>query len=568
MVRAILFNQNCSDVAFLIILAPSALLAAILSLLFVQKQPPYAFWIGAIVSSGPSLFSLLLCVLVLKVKLPAPNARLMGAINISGVLALALLVFGVGQVDLNDYWNNKKYSVVTTADPSASVGADSPNVILVSIDSWRADTLLEYADILPNITSLRKKSMWTNSALAVAPSAVPSHLAILTGDDPLKNGTRKADGSYRPNAKINTPTVFRLFHDAGFNTLSLIWDTIKFDKSKVADGVNIHENFAQDHPRLRLLRRDFMPGWLSLLPKKYAEGIALQLFAWRTIDFNSGVKGVVIGNAPGKINLQRALGYLQNLHGSPHPYFMFLHFVDLHQPYRSDLSVRGLMTEKMPWPNEYASLSADHHDIANIIRRDLQLGLPHAVDAAKYLKHIYLEELIYVDSCIGQIISEANKSNRPTYFLITSDHGEHFGEHSQMAHANSLYSETLRVPFIVGGPSIETKRLENVSITDVLPTLVELAGIDAPPDISGNSVFADINEEMHIATSKQEFAIYHQSYKLVVNHGRQLNNPKVWQVVRLCDIKEDPHELTDLSASRPDTVSALLLTARSLLQEH
>jgi hypothetical protein len=565
MVRAILFHQHCWDIAFLIVLGPSVFLAAGISWLFVRKRPSYAFWIGVIIGSGPSLISLLLCVVVLKIKLPSPSTRAAHFINFSGASTVALLVLGVDKVHINDYWDDCQYSEIPSVVGTTTIAADSPNVILISIDSWRADTLLKYAEQLPNLTALREKSMWSNSALAVSPSAVPSHLAILTGDDPLKNGMRKDDGSYRPNSKINTPSVFRLFHDAGFQTISLVWDTIKFDKSGVADGIDVYENYAQDHPRLRLLRQHLMPGWIKLLPKKRAESIALQIFGRRTIDFNGDIKGLVIGNTPGKLSLQRSLGYLRKLEISSRPYFMFLHFVDLHQPYRADSSVSGLMTGELMWPEAYTDIAPDSRSISEVISRDLELGLPHAQDAADYLKHVYLEELIYIDRCIQEIVAQVHKLSRPTYFMLCSDHGEHFGEHMQMAHANSLYKETLRVPLMISGPSITHGRLENVGIVDVLPTLTSLAGIQAPSDISGSSVFGKRISKARLSTSKSEFAVFYGNWKLVVNYAGNLKEPRDWQVQRLCDLGEDHGELLDLSGENDEIVDEMLQIALTLL---
>lgn len=75
--------------------------------------------------------------------------------------------------------------------------------------------------------------------------------------------------------------------------------------------------------------------------------------------------------------------------------------------------------------------------------------------------------------------------------IVTADHGEALGEHGQPYHSTDLYNSQIRVPFVIAGPGIKPSRIpETVSLTDLTPTLLELAGFEVPrqPAMDGRSV--------------------------------------------------------------------------------
>ncbi|MRI01304.1 sulfatase-like hydrolase/transferase [Kriegella sp. EG-1] len=95
-----------------------------------------------------------------------------------------------------------------------------------------------------------------------------------------------------------------------------------------------------------------------------------------------------------------------------------------------------------------------------------------------------------IDIQLGKVLKklEAMGELENTYIIYTSDHGMSIGRHGLMGKQN-LYEHTWRVPFIINGPGIEAgKRVEgNIYLLDILPTLVDLAGIEMPNTIEGTS---------------------------------------------------------------------------------
>ncbi len=96
----------------------------------------------------------------------------------------------------------------------------------------------------------------------------------------------------------------------------------------------------------------------------------------------------------------------------------------------------------------------------------------------------------YIDQQIGRVLEQLEEMGEldNTYIIFTSDHGMSVGRHGLMGKQN-LYEHTWRVPFIVTGPGIEagSRADGNIYLLDILPTLCDLAGIDAPESVEGES---------------------------------------------------------------------------------
>jgi arylsulfatase A-like enzyme len=111
-------------------------------------------------------------------------------------------------------------------------------------------------------------------------------------------------------------------------------------------------------------------------------------------------------------------------------------------------------------------------------------------------KKFYDRSLTLADAMIVELLGAF--SNRPPerapIVIITADHGEGLGEHGHPYHSTDLYNSQIHVPLVVAGPGIKPGRVtETVSLTDLTPTVLELAGFVPPtgPSIDGRS-FADL----------------------------------------------------------------------------
>jgi arylsulfatase A-like enzyme/tetratricopeptide (TPR) repeat protein len=103
----------------------------------------------------------------------------------------------------------------------------------------------------------------------------------------------------------------------------------------------------------------------------------------------------------------------------------------------------------------------------------------------------YDAEVAYADAMLGRFLDRlrAARALDHTVILVTADHGESLGEHGETTHGLFAYNSTLAVPLLVGGPSIPAGRVDApVAHADILPTLVDLAGVAAPSGLDGRSL--------------------------------------------------------------------------------
>lgn len=201
------------------------------------------------------------------------------------------------------------------------------------------------------------------------------------------------------------------------------------------------------------------------------------------------------------------------------------------------------------------------------------LAWAHWVDPhAEYVRHEafdygpesrarYDGEVSFSDQQVGRVLAaltELGLSER-TMVLVTSDHGEAFGEHGMIRHGFEVWEELVRVPLIVHVPGATPRRVaERRSLIDVAPTIMEalelpppqgddfirgaslMSDVFAPPGqpLAERPVLVDMPEGPH---NKQRRAFYYQNWKLITSSGR---------VVGVYDLATDPGEKQDLSKDK------------------
>jgi choline-sulfatase len=205
-----------------------------------------------------------------------------------------------------------------------------------------------------------------------------------------------------------------------------------------------------------------------------------------------------------------------------HPFFLFVHLYDLHTPYQLPASEHG------------RGLSYD-------------------------------TELGYVDEVLGKFWAALERRGliRRALVVFTADHGESLHEHGESTHGYFVYESTLRVPWIIHWPnqplSFATRIAAPVSLLDVAPTLLQIAGFARPPEFQGHNVLSLITGSA--ATAAKASApeeIYSESLyprahfgtsalrTLRVGHYKYVQAPRP----EFYDLVQDPNEAHNLYESR------------------
>jgi arylsulfatase A-like enzyme/tetratricopeptide (TPR) repeat protein len=184
----------------------------------------------------------------------------------------------------------------------------------------------------------------------------------------------------------------------------------------------------------------------------------------------------------------------------------------------------------------------------------------------EYLGSPYDGEIAYTDSVIGDLLQALDRSNLrdKTLIVLTSDHGEGLGEHKENTHGIFVYDSTLRVPLILSNPKHLPKALtvpEQVGLIDVLPTVLDILGWVADPDIQGRSLAPMLTESGILPGG----VLYFESLAPMLGRSwapLQGIRAEEWKYIsapipELYDIVKDPGEQSNLVAKYPGTVRRL-----------
>jgi arylsulfatase A-like enzyme len=178
------------------------------------------------------------------------------------------------------------------------------------------------------------------------------------------------------------------------------------------------------------------------------------------------------------------------------PVFIWAHYMDVHNPY---------------YPHEGT--------VSEGISRRRAVKLFHKVNEQRSeaaegdidtLERLYRGEIEYFDRQLGNLLERLDETigSEETLLVFTSDHGEAFNEKGRVFHPGSaLYEENIRVPMMIDGPDISGGEIESpVSHIDLVPTILNRAGIEAPKSVDGR----DIAEYDFDATSDR--IVFTESY--------------------------------------------------------
>jgi choline-sulfatase len=202
--------------------------------------------------------------------------------------------------------------------------------------------------------------------------------------------------------------------------------------------------------------------------------------------------------------------------GGTAPWFLWIHYVDPHGPY-----------ERPPGARDFGSGPEDRYD----------------------------GEIAHVDAQIGRLLASLSEGGRAdrTIIVISSDHGESFGEHGTITHGKSLYEELTHVPLVIAVPGGAARLAAGrVSLVDLAPTVLDLVGLDAPAGMNGVSLAAAVRAGAPVPphpvlaellrdrrVPRDLVALYRGDWKLI----RDLEV----DAVELYDLRDDPDEADDRS---------------------
>lgn len=164
------------------------------------------------------------------------------------------------------------------------------------------------------------------------------------------------------------------------------------------------------------------------------------------------------------------------------PYYLYIHLIDPHSPY----------IPHAPWGGEPTRIR-DYPQPETLNKTKAQLS----EELLQQLRDQYDGEILEMDKAIGRLVSGLKRRGllEEALLVLTSDHGEEFGEHGGLAHGSTLYEEVLRVPMIFWSeeklPSWQSD--SPFHHVDFVPTVLEALGLPDQPNLDGTSRWKTIS---------------------------------------------------------------------------
>ena len=382
-------------------------------------------------------------------------------------------------------------------------------VIVILVDTLRRDALGCYGNpdpVSPHIDALAEEGVQFEHAVSTSGWTLPAIASLLSGTWPTLHGA-SGKGVILTPIRDELPTAAEVFKREGYRTFAVA-------------------NAAFVSPMLGLDRG------FEVFDHKYA-------YNWDIRRADASVDA--------------ALAWLRET-GSQSS-FVFIHLFDPHVNYDPPPGYATKFTQGRNTPPVPLS-----HGACVALAGQGGKAPPTPEDIA-YVQNVYHGEVNFVDAQIGRLMRALKDMGRyeQSTIVITADHGEEFWEHGGFEHGHTLYDELIAIPLVVKLPvsvrPAEQRVGAQVRIVDIMPTLFDLSGVNAPATFLGESLVPYFNGEAHddlVAFSEStlygddKLSWRTERYKYVVDV-----NPSARQRGELYDWRADPGEHNNLVETEP-----------------
>ena len=324
-------------------------------------------------------------------------------------------------------------------------GRRPENVIIVSIDTLNRDALRAFdpdAPELPALDEFSRQALKFVRAHSTASWTLPAHGSLLTGLYPDRHGAVHRETMLAPEVA----TLAEKLAETGLQTVAF------------TDGGYLASNYGMTRGFDRYdTRRPSGKAWSGpSIPRRGA---------------SNKVRGATL--------FDRGIAFLEGREPSSDGFFLFLHTYVVHDYFR----LHSWALDRLP-----ARANESRKTYSRCLRGERRC----APAAWHRLKALYEAELHRLDEGFAALLAALDEKGlrESTLLIVVSDHGEGFQpERGRIHHGGRLHEDQIRIPFLVAGPGIPPGVSERpVSLVDVMPTVLELMGCDAVPDLDGRSL--------------------------------------------------------------------------------
>ena len=381
-------------------------------------------------------------------------------------------------------------------------GRPAPNLILITVDTLRADHLGVYGyrrATSPNVDALAKESLLYRRAFSQAPETNPSLSSLMTSHYPHETKVLRNYHQLQPGVS----TLAEILQANGWRTGAVVGNY------SLRRGSGFEQGFEDYDDRLEDLAT---PTWEGV------ERVASKTTA-------------------------AALHWLR--HHREDRFFLWVHYMDPHAPYTPPSPFNRRFANEQPDQVKHLPILSGLAGGAGNGGIPFYAQLDAQTDAHYYVSQ-YDGEIAFFDHGLGELIREVRTLGllERTLVILTADHGEGMGEHDYyFNHPEFVYSELIHVPLLIrlpGRSPASREVSEPVALVDVLPTILNVLSLEVPKAIKGQNLLdpqpRPIWTETYFVTTKMA----------VISNGLKLIQTR--DSLSLYNLNQDFYETRDLLA--------------------
>ncbi len=312
-----------------------------------------------------------------------------------------------------------------------------PNVLVIVLDTVRADRLSTYGyerPTSPALDEFAKNAIRFDNFHSTSIWTLPSHSSLFTGLFPISHGATQ-ESKWLDTEFVTLAEVLR---NGGYQT----W------------GASANPNVSR---RVNL-----------------AQGFERFLETWRLPPVEGG--GAKAGDLASSHPNNRAFEQFLKSSDPRRPFFAFINYIDAHVP----------LVPPSPYLEAFLPSGANVEHAVTIGRKrshEHYIGEAYDDEDLALLSDLYDGEIAYLSASVGRLLDSFRRDERfeDTLIIITSDHGEHFGEKGLLGHMFGLYNVTVRVPLLIRLPDAERGGEEESrkgQLVDLFVTILAAAGLE------------------------------------------------------------------------------------------
>jgi arylsulfatase A-like enzyme len=405
-----------------------------------------------------------------------------------------------------------------------------PNVVLLTLDTVRADHTFAggyHRDTTPNLRRFAQNGVVYTHLFATSDTTLSTHASMFTGLYPRQHGAilpPSGEVVGRPLAPT-FDTLAKILAAHGYATMGLAANsgflTSFWGLTQGFQAYDVHSLPPLEQTGTAYLRA-------------LARTLLSPLIATQDMD--------LVTRRSEEIN-RDAFALLDAVQKKGTSFFLFLNYMDAHQPY-----VPPPPFDRQ-FPGKDPQLIAPHyHDLEGIVERNVRSLTEKERQA---LVSQYDGGIAYEDWQLSRLLDKLKSLGlyENTLIIITADHGEHHGDHQLLGHSKSVYQSLIHVPLVIKYPGQQQAAVIDTPISqiDFLPTILATVGIPVPPALTGLDLrtISTAPPRALVSAGYMARGFMHQITMAFIANGMKYIDSTLG-TRELFDLSRDPDEQTNL----------------------